>query len=325
MLGILQQPVTRRLLEDYVEWVIARQSTNKALGRLPRVADLLERVERRLPEVDSVLPVAIREALTTEDIRRAGLFAMFLAERALIFGSSGDRAIASDARRIKATLAETRGKPWEKTVREYAAELATPDRRLAERSQRLYLRAAVELMVFSDVGEIRELTNEHVQKFMRSKPGHRASIFPWLSFVFDRTNHKLSVPKQVARNEPTVRSLADKVGHLITAARKAPTKNARRALLAKLLSILYDVPLERVVVMERADIDITSGVTRLRLGDDWVTVEAPVDALLSGLVDDGANKPASTKLFPGRLETDGLSVSAVQYHVMKNAPPLVQN
>lgn len=314
--GMLRHPDTRRLLEGYVEWVIARQSTNMALGPLPRVADLLERVERRLPDGGPVLPGTIQEALTTEEIRRAGLFAMFLAERGLMPGSAGERAAASDARRIEAALAEIRGKPWEKAIREYAGELAASERKLAERSQRLYLRAAVELMTFSGIEGVRELTDEHIRKFLRSKPGHRASMFPWLSFVRERTNRKLSLPKRASRNEPTVGSVADSVGDLVTAARNAPTKKARRALIAKLLSILYDVPLERVVAMNRTDFDVTPEATRLRFGDDWVAVEAPIDALLSCLVDGGGNEPASAKLFPGRLDVDGLSVSAVQYHVM---------
>jgi hypothetical protein len=312
--GMLQQQATRKLLEDYVEWVIARQSTNKALGPLPRVADLLERIERRLPAGGPVLPTTIREALTTEEIRLAGLFAMFLSECGLILGSSRERAAASDTRRIEAALAEVSGKPWEKAIREYVTELAAPERNLAERSRRLYLRAAVALMAFSGVEAIRELTDEHIRKFLRSKPGHRASIFPWLSFVRERINRRLTVPKRVARTEATVGSVAGDVGHLVTAVRNAPTKKAGRALLAKLLSILYDVPLEHVVAMELADIDVTSEATRLRFGYDWVTVEAPIDELLFGLIDGDDNKSTSAKLFPGRLEVDGLSVGTVQYH-----------
>lgn len=45
-------------------------------------------------------PAAIEKALTTEEIRRAGLFAMFLAERGLIAGLAQDRAAESDVRRI---------------------------------------------------------------------------------------------------------------------------------------------------------------------------------------------------------------------------------
>lgn len=316
---MLHHPETRRLLERYVEWAITRQSTNMAVGPLPKVVVLLEKIERQLPDGAQILPAMILEALTTEEIRRAGLFAMFLAERGLMPSSSGERAAASDSRRIEAALSEIRGKPWETEIREYAAELGAPERKLAARTRRIYLRAAVELMAFSDAKGLRELTDEHIRRFLRSKPGHRASIFPWLSFAREKTNRKLSVPKKKARKEPTIGSVAESVSYLVEAVRNALTMEARRALLAKLLSVLYDVPLEQVVDMARADLDIASEATRLRFGNDWVIVEKSVDDLMSYLIDASQSEAASTKLFPGRLKVDGLSVGAVQYHLARSA------
>ena len=315
--GILQHSDTRRLLADYVEWVVARESVNMALRPLPKVVEMLGRVERSAQDGGVLTSTMIDKTLTTEEIRCAGLFAMFLAERGFVIGSAQERAAASDARRIDKTLSEIRGRPWEKAIREYADELSGSFRALSPRSQRTYLRAAVELMAFSHVERVSELTDEHIRKFLYSKPGHRASLFSWINFVSERLGHGLSIPKKPQRKEQTIKAVADGVAHLISAIRASLTKEARRALVAKLLSVLYGVPLERVLAMERASMDRSDGKIRLQFGDDWVTVEMPIDDLLSEAVGEPATDVGLVRLFPGRMGHDGLSVSAVRYYLQK--------
>lgn len=315
--GILQNADARRLLGKYVDWIVERQSVSKALRPLPKVAEMLGRVERLAQNDGAMTSEIIGKSLTTEEIRRAGLFGMFLAERGFITGSVQDRVAASDARRIDTALSEIRGRPWEKAIRQYADELSGPVKKLSLRSRRVYLRAAVELMTFAHVEGMSELTDRHIKHFLRSKPGHRASLFPWLSFVRERSGHELCIPKKAVRKEPTVKAVANGVGHLVSAIKAAPTKEARRALVAKLLSILYGVPLEHVLSLERKNMEELNGKVRLRFDDDWVTVDAPIDDLLSEAVSYSANNMGSARLFPGRMMNDGLSVGAVQHYLQK--------
>ena len=319
LVGILQNADARRLLQEFVEWVMVRQSASQVLRPLPKVVEMVGRVERLVQDFGVLTPAAIEKALTTEEIRRAGLFAMFLAEQGLIARSAQDRAAASDVRRIDMALSEIRGRPWEKAIRQFADELDGPARKLSPRSRRVYLRAAVELMTFAHIEEISELRDEHIRKFLRSKPGHRASLFSWVTFVGETCGHGLRIPKKPQRKEPTIKAVADRVGRLVLATRSAKTKEARRAYVAKLLSVLYGVPLERVLSMQRAKMDISDGKTKLLFEDSWVDVESPVDELLSDAVGEPCTGGVVVRLFPGRMGNDGLSVGAVQYHLQKLA------
>lgn len=234
--GLLKNVDTKRLFAGFIEWVIARNAVSRVLGRLPRVFEMLERMEHRLPPGGVIGPTVVAAYLTTEDVRRAGLLAMFLTEQGLLGSSAERRAEWSEQRRIAAVLHEIRRQPWEGIVRRYADTLRSPERDLHPRTQRMYLRAAVTLMTFSEVDDVAQLSEAHIRRFLKARPGQHASLFPWLRFLADHAGLRLSVPAKRSRKEPPVSAVAGEVGRLLGAIRSTPSPVTRRALLAKLLS-----------------------------------------------------------------------------------------
>lgn len=306
------------LFRDFVEWTISRKATSKILRRLPLVADILGRLERSQEDDVPLGPDTIRSGLTTEEIRQSGLFGMFLAERGILADSASRRAELSDLRRIDATLAEVASKPWGKLVKQYAEALASEERNLRPRTQRIYLRAAAEQMTSSAVARMEELTDDHVRKFIRARPGHRASIFPWLTFLRQQTGRAYSVPKAQRRTEPTIRTVAMEVSGLLTSIQSTTSKKARRAMTAKLLSVAYGVPLEQVLSIDLAKLDLTDGRVRLMFDDSWTVIQSPVAELVVELATDIKERGSTSgKLFPGRFADDSLSVGAVD-HFLKS-------
>ncbi len=308
---------TNTLLNAFVEWVIARNSVNQVLGSLPRILVILDRVEQFHTDSRSIDLSTIPSLLTTEEFRRSGLFGMFLRERGFFTESMQERAESSDIRRIESALLLAKGKPWEKSLRKYAVDFLAQKETLSARTRRLYLRSALALLNFSEVAKIADLTSDHVKAFLKSKPGHRASLFPWVKFVKEITGHSLAIPNKSASKEPSVNAIADMVGRLVSAIRSASTKKARLAMVAKLLSVLYGVPLEKVLSMDRRHLDISDGIVRLQIDNDWVKIAAPVDRFLSDAADESRSGKNSVKLFPGRMANDGLSVSAVKYYLKR--------
>lgn len=314
LVGIFIGSETAILFRDFVEWAIARKATSKILRRLPLIADILGRLERSRGGGSLLGSDAIRSGLTTEEIRQSGLFGMFLAERGLLVDSAARRAELSDLRRIDATLAEVTAKPWGKLVKQYADVLASEKRKLSSRTRRVYLRAAAELMTSSKVARIEDLTDEHVRKFVRARPGHRASLFPWLTFLRENTGRSFLVPKAQRRKDPTIRSMAIEVGGLLTAIQSTTSKKARRALTAKLLALTYGVPLEQILSLDLAKVDLADGRVRAMFDDDWIAIQAPVAELVAELATDSEERsPTTGKLFPGRFAGDSLSVGAVDH------------
>jgi len=57
---------------------------------------------------------------------------------------------------------------------------------------------------------------------------------------------------------------------------------------------------------------------KIRLGGDWVRVEKSVASLLREVIAQAKPEPDS-RLFPGRLRSDHLSVGGVQHHLREIA------
>jgi hypothetical protein len=279
---------------------------------------MLARVERLRADDTPLGTDAIRRCFTTEEIRQSGLFGMYLAEVGLIVDSATRREELSELRRIEALLAEVRAKPWGALIKAYDQSLGPEGRKLRPRTRRCYLRAATELMAASDVTHAKYLTSEHVQTFLRSRPGHRASTFPWLSFLSQETGQQYVVPKARRRSDPTIRSVAVEVRDILAAIQATSSKRCRRALTAKLLSVTYAFPLEHVLTLGLTNVDTTEERVRLMLGDDWIAIQPPIaDLVVSLSADAKRTGTESAKLFPGRFAGDSMSVAAVSYFLQK--------
>lgn len=314
LVSMYTHPESRRVFLDFVGWVVAKKVVNKALGPLPRYADYLQRIDLVLQGGESLQPRHVTDALTTEEIRRAGLLAMFLSEQGLLADSARTRTDSSDMRRIQNILREADKGPWANLMRQYADEIGSAEIKLRPRTQRLYLRAALEFLKSSGASQARELASGHVRKFLRSRPGHRASLQPLLVFLAARMGHGLSLPKKPQGKVRTIRSQTDTVARLLKAARAAEPAHERRALVAKLISTLYGTPLERVLELDRSCVEALGDGLRIRLGGDWVKVEEPVASLLRKVVVQ-AGDVEDSRLFPGRLNGDRLSVGGVTYYL----------
>lgn len=306
---------TKRLVTDFVDWSIKRKSVTNARTTLPTVVGVLVDIEKAMKDEEMLTPDVFSN-FPADTLRRCGTFTMYLAENGLLDDSTKNRSNRSDTRRLAAMLEEVREKPWKKAIEQYAALLASPERKLSLRTQRAYLRAAVELMHHANVDFSSKLEDVHVAAFLKSKPGYRASLFPWLEFIRNATERKPAIPKRRSVKRPTIAHVAKEVAHLWESIEIAPSKPARRALVAKFIALIYGVPFERVLGLEVDD--VVFGVNpRICLEGDWVSLEQPVAQLLSDLVADVTALPRRRKLFPGRLENDGLSVATAHYHLKR--------
>ncbi|MBI5791880.1 MAG: hypothetical protein HZA63_10430 [Rhodocyclales bacterium] len=306
---MLQAAEIRQLLDEYTEWVIERQSVRNALDTLSRVVEILGRIESTDDYSGVLTADTFERALTTEQVRRSGVFAQFLTEKKLLVRSATERAAASELRRVSNVLGEVKNRPWSDFIQSYASDLNTPNRKLSARSQRMYLRTAVELLAHSEVRRVGDLADDHIRSFLRSKPGHRASLFSLVSYIKEKYDRQLTIPPSKQKHAPSIKSVVDEVRRLTVAARTAEPLGARRAYVAKLISVLFGVSLEHVLSLDQTSLRRSPDGTKLQVKGQWMVVEAPIDELLLGVAGESA------KLFPGRLSTDSLSVSGALYHI----------
>lgn len=81
-----------------------------------------------------------------------------------------------------------------------------------------------------------------------------------------------------------------------------------------MISVLYGLPLDHVLELDRSCVDLSGGGLRIRLGGDWVKVEEPVARLLREAITQNGETRES-RLFHGRLKGDRFSVGGAQYYL----------
>jgi len=308
--GLLREDI-RVLFSEFMEWAIEKKLANKITGRIFFFADLLAQIERSMPVAQELTPNVITSALTTEEIRRAGYLTIFLAERGLIVSTARERAVMSEQRRIVSAIAEAQWKPWGGAIKEYAQHLASSAAKLGKSTQRSYLRAAIELMKTTRIDEVQELNEAHLVDFLSEKPGHRASLSRWLSFIAGTTGHVVRLPTKRTRKSQTLHALVPEVEKLIHVATTTTSATAKRSSVVKLISVLYGLPVSSLLELDGNCLEVSEDGVHLLIQDVWVRLAAPADALLLEVISWDNTAAKTGPLFLGRLRTDALSPSAI--------------
>lgn len=95
-----------------------------------------------------------------------------------------------------------------------------------------------------------------------------------------RGNQWVLPPRASEGADHLIKPQADAVVRLLKTTRQAESTRGHRALAAKLISVLYGLPLEGVLELDRSCVDTSGGSLRIKLGGDWVKVDEPVARLL---------------------------------------------
>lgn len=318
LLKIFERSEVADLFRQFIEWAISEKKQSRVSSRIGFLAEALLRIERSMKGTAPLDSDAITAALTTEEIRRIGLLGVFLARRGLLTVTAEERRDQSEARRLVTALSELRGNVGEQ-LREYHMWLGSSERPLSARTLRLYVRAAIEFVRYAEVDQLEGLTLEHLRRFLKAKPGHRASLAAFTKFLKLRLDVFLTLPPKRIKKRETVLNAVPGIKRLLALLEAASTRNGRRALIAELLAAAYGVPLEGVLRLRNADVQIAAGNPQIRFGEDWLDTEPPLDGLIAEIIEDREGATLAP-LFPGRLSGDSLSVSAVRYYTSELEP-----
>lgn len=303
------------LWNRFTDWSIASGRTSKALARLEHYAESLCKIDRSLGDGEHFGRDCVLRALTTEDFRRAGLLVSFLADRQLLDIDSRERAERSEQRRIDSMLNESSAQSWHALLSDYAMHIYSSERALTLRTQRVYLRAAAAFCAFAEAKPAGSFGNDVVDRFVRRAPGHRNSLAPFLRFLRQRGEAALHLPPTKRPSTSTTFALARDITDLLQAMAADDGKASRSARLAKILAILYGFPLEHILALRQRDLLFEESGVKVRLGNDWATVDTRIVQWLRWLVEGATAQNPNALLFPGRLRGDALSSAGVAYHV----------
>lgn len=316
----------KQLWMGFSEWLIAENYASKALAKLPTYASTLAKVERELGDGEELCNAHLAHALCARDLQQSGLLASYLGSVGVLTSDNTERAGWSDAKRITAAVLSVRRERWGSEIDGFAAYLAKLDRAISIRTQRLYVRSAVALMEFAEVDRAAKVTDETLAAFVRRRPGHRASLSAWLGFLKGTHNISLTLPKKRLPKPRSMKSQVDEVSALLAALGSTNSPRAQMAFLAKLLSLLYAMPLETVLRLSSGDIVDSEDGLAIMLGDDLLRLDSRLERWVRWLLVE--NRASGTGyVFAGRRAGDAWSVAGAAYHlkVLKTAQSNVKS
>ena len=216
----------------------------------------------------------------------------------------------TEGARIKAALAAAEGKPWAEDLAAYRLNLSL-GRWVTARTERLYVAAAADLLAGSGVEQAVELTQEHLSRHLRRKPGQAANLARFLAWVTETAGQRFARrPKRPTRVRARERAIVGRSAALLACLDAATDPREGRALLAAAISVVHGVPLLHVLALRALDATERKDSLGLRTGK--------AEVALTGSLADAYRRFAARQgpyAFAGRTTVQPLSAPAVDHHL----------
>lgn len=285
----------------------------------PDVARELERVAAQIAELEAlpggvgaITQESLMEAFGVDRLRRRQRLIGYLTARRGLEWSDAALDAWNERRRIRDLIEEARDAGHADMIETYAKAMSS---RLADRTRRMYLRAALAFLIAQKGRSAAEIDDSRVDAFLRQKPGQRASLTPFVGFLRNQCGAPADRPRsRRAGSLLTADRRLTKRAHALRAALNAdPSHAAGRALLIALLATLYRTPIAAVAGLDASAFRLVKGRLWLmsRYGDFRLTPE------MAGHVERFARVGGPGPAFPGRPATRPLRADGVRYHIDK--------
>lgn len=316
---MLATQLARQLHEEFNRWGNETHRASKVAANASRYLDFVMRIDIALQRGQQFGQELLLQTFSTEELRRMGLLAQFLAEQGFLQLDAAARRQRSDHNLIQEKLQASAEQSWGDDVQRFDAALEARSKPLNVRSRRAYIYAAISLLEYAKVRCAVQLTQASVDGLTRKKPGLRASLTPFLAHLALQHGLVLKVPAKKAVSPPSLLPQARTVRALMDALAGGHSEAARLALTAALLAKLLNVDLEGMLKLRHMDVSWPIGDC-IRLEGRWVQLPEAVWSMVRALrsPQHAQGVDVDPWVFPGRTFTDCLSTAAVAYHLRKH-------
>jgi hypothetical protein len=179
-----------------------------------------------------------------------------------------------------------------------------------------YLNAAIKLLRSEGVSSPEQLASDAIRRFVRGHSGYSASLTPFITFLRNAKGLDAErMPKAAPKRRAFERDLINEVR--ILSKRLGVTANYReaRALIARLIARLYQIPLSDVLSLRWHHVKISARQIAIEIDGESVVLESALaEAVTRWLL---PARPADL-VFPGRIPALPLSSAGVDYHVARS-------
>jgi hypothetical protein len=311
----IRHPWLAELFSDFCTSGKIPLETGNATDRIARAAAACRRIAVTVTNPTDLSTETLHAALGAESLRRVAPLIAHWAEVGVIEWDRARLQTLIERDRVTAILTTHAKSPHASLLHRYRDHLAIRDRKPI--TQRTALTAAVTLLAALGDAPISDLSQRHVTKMLRARPGHRAALQGFLSFLASEGGPKLTIAKP--RRDPVARERRLRADIRACRKRLATPRTATeaRALIAVLIARIYALPLNRVLSLTRPEVALSmSGVTLWPDGEA-LTLDRSLAVAFQEWISVGGlwRSPGNPWVFPGRDGHQPMSEAAVAYHV----------
>lgn len=295
--------------------------TGIAVDRIARAAAACRRIAITVTNPTDLSTDTLHAALGAESLRRVAPLIAYWAEMGVIEWDRARLQTLIELDRVTAILTTHGKSPHAPLLHRYRDHLAIRDRKPI--TQRTALTAAVTLLAALGDAPISDLSQHHVTKMLRARPGHRASLQGFLSFIASEGGPKLTIAKP--RQDPVAqeRRLRADIRRCRDRLKNPRTVVEARALIAILTARIYALPLNRVLSLKRPEVAVSTNAVTLWPEGEALTLDRSLAVAFQEWISLGGiwRSPGYPWVFPGRDGHQPMSEAAVAYHLKKRSPP----
>lgn len=288
-----------------------------ATARIARAAEACRRIAVTVQNPGGLTTDALHAALRAEGLRRVAPLIAYMAEVGALDWDRARIQTLIEQDRIAAILRAHRDHSQTTLLVRYRDDLASRDRKPI--TQRTALTAAVALLTELGDAPLHELSQHHLRRALRIRPGHQAALRGFLSFVAANGGPNLA-PAKPRRPDAVAqeRRLRAEIRGWRKRLESPRTTGEARALLAVLIARVYALPIARMLALRCEDVAITPTSVTLWPDAEALTLGEP----LAGAVRRWTAS-AGTWVLPGRHGHQPLSEASVAYYLADKAknPP----
>jgi hypothetical protein len=300
----------RDLFDGFCDTLLGSAPRGNVVARVEAAGQMFSRMDAAFADPAEVDRRSLRSLLGAAGLRRAEGAVAHVSGVLGVSWEADDDPTGLDGDVGPCRSAGTPGR--EDLLEAFASHLAArPGRALKPRTRLLYVAAAHALLVGARAAGRATPDTRDVRRMLRRTPGARASVWPFVTWLRASGRVGVWMPRRRRPHRKLVERRTIAGARLLVGVLAREGDGPRgRALLAACLSLLFAIPLGRVLALRGAQVDRGGPVVLWPL-DDALELPAEIEPAFRRLTDDRA----AGLLFPGRTGLRPASTSGVRHHV----------
>ena len=319
---LLETDWAQSLFQAFGDWTELRKEAPDLPTRLDRYARFFQQLETDFHRPDAITQTLLMEQYGLEKMRQMFMVVRFLNERCGLKLDPNAQATFVQEGRIQRKLDAVSSKTWYPMVEQYVNFLrqsggsVTPGKTLAARTIITYLNAAIYFLRIHKPSKSTEISPEAIRRFAKRHPGYAASISRFAQYLNDEMGMLVHRPDPLHnRRARFEREMVKEIRAVLAELDQTDNPRAARALIARLISRLYQIPLETVLSLRWNEVEIRENQVGVLVNHERVWLNERVSGyFLRWMV----SKTSDAYVFEARIPALPLNATAI-YHHLHNA------